>query len=111
MRLVLGRPFTILPLSELTIRRRRLRRLQGYLASPDLSATPPYSSFLMRTADCSLTRVVLDSNHNVVEEDPNYQDSLQQALHIPTIADQFPVGCNDPTTGIAMEQGAVAGKF
>lgn len=81
------------------------------LASPDLSATPPYSSFLMRTADCSLTRVVLDSNHNVVEEDPNYQDSLQQALHIPTIADQFPVGCNDPTTGIAMEQGAVAGKF
>jgi hypothetical protein len=80
-------------------------------ASPNLAGTPPYYPFLMRTADCSLTRVVLDSNRNVVEEDPNYQDSLHQALQIPTTADQFPNGCNDPTTGIGMEQGAVVGKF
>jgi hypothetical protein len=81
------------------------------LASPALSGMPPYSSFLMRADHCSLTRVVLDSNHDVVEEDANYQDSLHQALQIPTTGDQFPVRCNDPTTGIAMEQGAVVGKF
>ena len=81
------------------------------LASPALSGMPPYSSFLMRADHCSLTRVVLDSNHDVVEEDANYQDSLHQALQIPTTGDQFPVGCNDPTTGIAMEQGAVWASF
>ena len=80
-------------------------------ASPQASGTPPYYPFLMREADCSLTRVVIDSTSTVVETDPNYQDFLHQHLQISTTPDQFPNGCNDPSTGIAMEQAAVVGKL
>ena len=49
--------------------------LQGVDAPPaSLGGTPPYFPSLVRQTNCSLTRVIVDSNLTVQEQDTNYQD-------------------------------------
>jgi len=80
-------------------------------ASPNLGGTPPYFPFLLRQPDCSLTRVVVDSNQTVQEQDANYEAFLHDSLQVPTTPDKFPNGCQDATTGVASQAGAVLGKL
>jgi hypothetical protein len=79
--------------------------------APQLGGTPPYEPFLLRQPNCSLTRIVLDANFTVQEQDASYQDTLHQVLHVPTTAERFPNGCKDPTTGVASQGGAVVGNL
>jgi hypothetical protein len=80
-------------------------------APPTLGGTPPYYPFLLRQTNCSLTQVAIDSNATVQLQNANYQDTLHQALQVPTTADKFPNGCQDRSTGIASQAGAALGKL
>jgi hypothetical protein len=76
-------------------------------AQATLGGTPPYFPFLMRQANCSLTRSVIDATAAVQEQDANYQDFLHNSLQVPTTADKFAGGCQTPGTGVASQAGAV----
>jgi hypothetical protein len=92
------------------LRQRALDQLQRDPAAA-LSGTPPYLPFLLRQPDCSLTRVIIDSNLAVQEEDLGYQNFLHAAQGVSTVPDRFTKGCIDPTTGIASEVAARVGTF
>jgi Bacterial Ig-like domain (group 3)/FG-GAP-like repeat len=78
-------------------------------AGPGLTGTPPYFPYLVRQANCSLTRYVADSTGTIVETQVNFQDTLHQNQRIPTVGDKFTHGCQDPSIGIASQIFAVAG--
>jgi Big-like domain-containing protein/VCBS repeat protein len=80
-------------------------------AGPGLGGTPPYFPYLVRQANCSLTRYVSDSTGTIVETDLNFQDTLHENQRIPTVWDKFAKGCKDPSTGIASQIFATAGNF
>lgn len=69
-------------------------------APPGLGGTPPYFPFLIRQPDCSLTQTVIDKTAAIQLQNANYQDTLHQKLQVPTTADKFLNGCQDPSTGI-----------
>jgi hypothetical protein len=72
-------------------------------APPSLGGTPLYFPYLVRQANCSLTRYVADSTGTIVETDANFQDSIHKAELVTTTGDTFPNGCLDPSTGIASQ--------
>ena len=80
-------------------------------AAPGFPGTLPYHPFLVRQANCSLTRGVIDANMNVVAEMPDYQDFLHSMLQVPTTGDKFPAGCKAVNTGITNEVGVVLGQL
>ena len=80
-------------------------------AAPGFPGTLPYHPLLVRQANCSLTRGVIDAKMNVVAEMPNYQDFLHSMLQVPTTGDRFPAGCKAVNTGITNQVGVVLGQL
>ena len=80
--------------------------------APPVLSLPDYA-VAARQADCSLTRLILDSTFSIqpVFTIPNYQSFLHQLVRSTTSGNQFKNGCKDATTGIASQRALGLGPF